>query len=144
MSADDALDRDCFDEIMGIDIEPTLGLARPVFLHDYPARCGALARLKRGDPSVAERFELYIAGMELCNAFSELTDPREQRDRFRSENRVRRAGGRTVYPPAEPFLNALETMPPAAGNALGLDRLVMLLTDAASVDEVVAFIPEEL
>jgi lysyl-tRNA synthetase class 2 len=144
MTAQEALDRDCFDEIMGIDIEPRLGIDRPLFLYDYPARCGALARLKPADPSVAERFELYIAGMELCNAFSELTDPQEQRARFEAENIARRTIGKTVYPLAEPFLLALESVPPAAGNALGLDRLVMLFADAASIDEVVAFTPEEL
>lgn len=144
MTAEAALDRDCFDEIMGLHIEPSLGCNRPLFLYDYPARCGALARLKPGDPSVAERFELYIAGMELCNAFSELTDPLEQRLRFEAENRARGANGKTVYPTTEPFLQALESTPPAAGNALGLDRLVMLFTDAASIDEVVAFTPEEL
>jgi len=144
MTARQALDRDCFDEVMGIDIEPQLGLDRPVFLYDYPARCGALARLKPADPSVAERFELYIAGMELCNAFTELTDPLEQRTRFETENRARDEQGRAAYPVAEPFLQALEHMPPAAGNALGLDRLVMLFTDAACIDEVVAFTPEEL
>ena len=144
MSAEEALDRDCFDEMMGLTIEPELGLNRPVFLYDYPARCGALARLKPTDPSLAERFELYIAGMELCNAFSELIDAQEQRRRFESENRMRGAGGKTVYPMAEAFLRALEAMPPAAGNALGLDRLVMLFCDAESIDEVVAFTPEEL
>jgi len=144
MTAEAALDRDCFDEIMGIHIEPKLGLDRPLFLYDYPARCGGLARLKPDDPSVAERFELYIAGMELCNAFSELTDPLEQRVRFETESRTRGAAGKTVYPTADPFLQALETMPPAAGNALGIDRLAMLFTDAASIDEVVAFTPEEL
>ena len=144
MTAEQALDRDCFDEIMGIDIEPKLGFDRPLFLYDYPARCGSLARLKPDDPSVAERFELYIAGMELCNAFSELTDPIEQRTRFEAENHVRGANGKSVYPIAEPFLKSLKTMPPAAGNALGLDRLVMLFTDTASIDEVVAFTPEEL
>lgn len=144
MTPEQALEQGRFDEIMGIDIEPQLGSERPIFLFDYPARCGALARLKPTDPSVAERFELYIAGMELCNAFSELTDPLEQRARFDAENRARGGTGKTVYPIAEPFFQALESMPPAAGNALGLDRLVMLFTDAASIDEVVAFIPEEL
>ena len=144
MTAQLALDRECFDEIMGLDIEPQLGVKRPLFLYDYPARCGALARLKPADPSVAERFELYIAGMELCNAFSELTDPQEQRVRFDADNRARGAIGKTVYPIAEPFLQALESMPSAAGIALGFDRLVMLLTGAASIDEVVAFTPEEL
>lgn len=144
MTALAALERDRFDEIMGLEIEPHLGLARPVFLYDYPASCGALARLKPDDPSVAERFELYIAGMELCNAFTELTDPVEQRARFQSENRARAHSGKTIYPVAEPFLKALEQMPPAAGIALGLDRLAMLFCDAACIDEVVAFVPEEL
>ncbi len=144
MPVQQALDKDCFDEVMGVDIEPKLGLDRPLFLYDYPACCGALARLKPTDPSVAERFELYIAGMELCNAFTELTDPLEQRTRFETENQARGANGKAVYPVAEPFLQALKAMPPAAGNALGIDRLVMLFCDAASIDEVVAFIPEEL
>lgn len=144
ISARDALDQGRFDEIMGMTIEPRLGLTRPVFLYDYPAACGALARLKPDDPSVAERFELYVAGMELCNAFTELTDPVEQRERFETENRARAAAGKPVYPTAEPFLNALESMPPAAGNALGIDRLTMLFCDAREIDGVVAFTPEEL
>jgi lysyl-tRNA synthetase class 2 len=144
MTAQQALDRECFDEVMGLEIEPQLGMSRPLFLYDYPARCGALARLKPADPPVAERFELYIAGMELCNAFSELIDPREQRARFEADNNARGAIGKSVYPIAEPFLRVLEGMPPAAGNALGVDRLVMLITGAASIDEVVAFVPEEL
>lgn len=144
MSAADALATDRFDEIMGLHIEPRLGLHRPVLLYDYPAPRGALARIKPGDPPAAERFELYIAGMELCNGFSELTDPVEQRRRFEEENASRRAAGRTVYPTAESFLAALADMPPAAGNALGVDRLVMVLTDAATIDDVVAFTPEEL
>ena len=144
MTAEQAIQEACFDTIMGIDIEPQLGIKRPLFLYDYPVQCGALARRKPVDPSVAERFELYIAGMELCNAFSELTDPQEQRMRFDADNRARAANGKTVYPIAEPFLQALANMPPAAGNALGLDRLVMLFSDAASIDEVVAFTPEEL
>jgi lysyl-tRNA synthetase class 2 len=144
MTARQALERDCFDEVMGVDIEPQLGLDRPVFLYDYPASCAALARRKPETPSVAERFELYIAGLELCNAFSELTDAKEQRERFAAENHTRERLGRIAYPPAEPFLRDLSTMPPAAGNALGVDRLVMLFADAASIDEVVAFAPEAL
>jgi elongation factor P--(R)-beta-lysine ligase len=144
MSARAALEKGCYDEIMGIAIEPHLGLTRPVFLYDYPAACGALARRKPTDPKLAERFELYVAGMELCNAFTELTDPLEQRTRFEQEQRAREAAGKTVYPVAEPFLRALEHMPSAAGNALGLDRLVMLFCDAAAIDDVVAFTPEEL
>jgi lysyl-tRNA synthetase class 2 len=144
LTAEQALAQGRFDEIMGIQIEPQLGLNKPVFLYDYPAACGALARLKPSDPTVAERFELYVAGLELCNAFSELSDPEEQRERFRIENRLREKQGKQAYPTAEPFLKALADMPPAAGSALGLDRLTMLFCNTASIDEVVAFIPEEL
>jgi lysyl-tRNA synthetase class 2 len=139
-----ALDAGRFDEIMGLEIEPRLGLTRPVFLYDYPAACGALARLKPGRTEVAERFELYIGGLELCNGFSELTDPEEQRHRFEEESDRRRQSGKATYPVPEAFLQALADMPPASGNALGLDRLVMLLTDQPCIDAVVAFIPEEL
>jgi lysyl-tRNA synthetase class 2 len=93
---------------------------------------------------VAERFELYIAGLELANAFSELIDPLEQRQRFEHEEAQRRAAGKAPYPVPEKFLRELETMPDAAGIALGVDRLVMLLTGAETIDEVVAFTPEEL
>ena len=139
-----ALEEGRFDEIMGLEIEPHLGRARPVFLCDYPAPCAALARLRPDDSGVAERFELYIAGLELCNGFSELTDPAEQRRRFAAEAEARRRAGKAVYPVAEPFLSDLSRMPPAAGNALGIDRLVMLFADAAAIDEVVAFTPETL
>ena len=144
ISADQALAQGRFDEIMGLEIEPHLGCGRPVFLTDYPASCAALARLRPDDPTVAERFELYIAGIELCNGFSELADPDEQRRRFAAEAEARRRAGKSVYPPAEPFLDDLAHMPPAAGNALGLDRLVMLFADAGAIDEVVAFTPEML
>ena len=139
-----ALADDTFDERMACEIEPCLDRGRPVFLVDYPASKAALARLKPGDPSVAERFELYIGGLELCNAFGELIDPVEQRTRFEAEQIARRRAGRTVYPMPEKFLSDLQHMPPAAGNALGMDRLVMLLVDAADIDNVVAFTPEEL
>ncbi len=139
-----AIADDRFDELMGLAIEPHLGWDRPLFLYDYPVECGALARLKTGDRPVAERFELYIGGIELCNAFSELTDPDEQRQRFEAEMALRQGRGQTVYPLPEPFLQALAHMPVAAGNALGIDRLVMVLTDAACIDEVVAFTPEKL
>ena len=144
MTAEAALDRDCFDEIMGLAIEPRLGVGRPVFLTDYPIACGALARRKPGNPRLAERFELYMAGVELCNGFSELTDPIEQRARFEADHLRRAAAGKASYPTAEPFLRALAAMPPAAGSALGLDRLVMVLIDAAAIDQVVAFTPETL
>jgi lysyl-tRNA synthetase class 2 len=143
-SMKEALAQNRFDEIMTIEIEPCLGYDRPVFLYDYPASCGALARLKPDNPSVAERFELYIAGLELCNAFSELTDPVEQRKRFEEERQLRKHAGKIEYPMPESFLSALKDMPAASGNALGMDRLILLLTGANSIDDVVAFIPEEL
>jgi elongation factor P--(R)-beta-lysine ligase len=139
-----ALERGQLDEIMGLTIEPQLGWPRPVILYDYPAALGALARLKPGQADLAERFELYIGGLELCNAFSELTDANEQRQRFSAETAWRRKAGKATYPMPEPFLRALADMPAATGNALGLDRLVMLLTDADAIDEVVAFTPEAL
>jgi lysyl-tRNA synthetase class 2 len=144
LSMADALAAGRFDEIMGLEIEPRLGRPRPQFLQDYPAVQGALARLRPDKPWVAERFELYIAGLELCNAFSELNDPAQQRQRFETEMAARRAAGREVGPMPEKFLAALGAMPEAAGNALGVDRLVMLLTDRARIDDVVAFTPEEL
>lgn len=143
-SLTEALRRDLFDEIMVRDIEPRLGYDGPVFMHDYPASRGALARLKPGDPSLAERFELYIGGVELANAFTELIDPMEQRSRFIHEQETRLALGKTYSPIPERFLEELNQMPPSAGIALGLDRLVMLLLQASSIDEVVAFTPEEL
>ncbi len=143
-SADMALEDNRFDEVMGLRIEPRLGWEKPVFLYDYPAACGALARLKPDRPEVAERFELYIGGLELCNGFSELNDAVEQRQRFEAEMNERQKAGKACYPLPEPFLEALPHMPVATGNALGVDRLVMLLTDSRRIDDVVAFTPEML
>jgi lysyl-tRNA synthetase class 2 len=144
ISLEKALSTDRFDQVMVTDIEPNLGFEKPVFLYDYPAGRAALARLSPTDPQLAQRFELYICGIELCNAFMELTDPKEQRRRFEAEQQEMRAGGKPVFPMPEPFLAALGSMPDAGGNALGLDRLVMLLTGATDIDDVVAFTPEEL
>ena len=141
---DAALERGQFDEIMVEKIEPHLGRGRPVFLYDYPASRGALARLKPEDSRYAERFELYIGGLEICNAFSELIDPDEQRSRFEGELAHRRESGKRVYPIPHKFLNALQDMPQAAGNALGIDRLAMLFCDSKQIDDVVVFTPEEL
>ena len=139
LPADAALAQGRFDELMGMEIEPRLGAERPVFIHDYPAACGSLARLKPGDPSVAERFELYIGGLELCNGFSELTDPVEQQRRFEAELEIKRQRGQPVHGLPQKFLEALSAMPPCAGNALGVDRLVMLFCDAETIDDVVCF-----
>jgi lysyl-tRNA synthetase class 2 len=140
----EAMDKGCFDAMMVEAIEPRLGNRTPTFLYDYPASLGALARLKPGDKRFAERFELYISGVELANAFSELRDAREQRQRFAEESKRREALGKPLYPEPEPFLEALEYMPDAAGIALGIDRLAMIFADKARIDDVVAFTPEEL
>ncbi len=143
-SLEAALQQDQFDEIMATQIEPHLGRACPVFLYDYPASRGALAKLKSEDSRYAERFELYIGGVEICNAFSELTDPAEQSRRFEHELGRRRKAGQPVYPLPEKFLAALQDLPAAAGNALGIDRLIMLFADTKHIDDVVAFTPELL
>ena len=144
LTADEALDRDRFDELMVEQIEPHLGVWTPTILYDYPAARGALARRRSDDPTLAERFELYLCGVELANAFSELTDPAEQRERFRQDREERRLAGKDPYPIPRPFLDDLATMPPSAGIAFGIDRLVMLLLDVPTIDDVVAFTPEEL
>lgn len=144
VSLQDAIATDRFEEILSSEIEPHLGKEQPIFLTEYPVSMAALARTKPDNPQLAERFELYIDGLEVANAFSELTDPQEQRCRFETEEQGRRAAGKTPSPLPEKFLVELNTMPPAAGIALGLDRLVMLLTGAENIDEVVAFSPEQL
>ncbi len=142
ISLEEALHQDKFDEIMVEHIEPHLGIDRPTFIYDYPATLAALAKIKKSDPTVAERFELYIGGLELANGFSELTDAREQRLRFEeaSEARIRKNWAHYTMP--EKFLQALQAMPEAAGIALGIDRLAMLLADTKNIDDVVAFPPE--
>ena len=143
-SVEEALADARFDEVMSLQIEPQLPTDQPIFLTEYPASQASLARLCPGNPNVAERFELYIGGMELANAFSELTDPKEQKERFETEERQRRTAGKTAYPLAAPFLTELQTMPEAAGIALGVDRLIMLLCDCDTIDDVTALPPEQL
>ncbi len=139
-----ALEQNIFDEVLCRDIEPQLGIKKPVFLYDYPAVSGALARKKKENPAVAERFEIYIAGVELANGFSELTDADEQRQRFEQELKGMEIQGRPVGRMPEKFLQALPDMPEAAGIALGLDRLAMVLFNAETIDNVVTFVPEDL
>ncbi len=135
-----AFDAERFDQDLVNKVEPRLPAEHPAVLVDYPAAAAALARRKPDNPLVAERWELYIGGLELANAFSELTDPAEQRARFEACAAERRAMGKPVYPLDEDFLAALaDGMPPSAGIALGVDRLVMLLSGAASLDQVLPF-----
>jgi lysyl-tRNA synthetase class 2 len=117
-------------------IEPRLGLGRATVLHEYPAALSALARPKPSDPRVAERFELYVCGVELANGFGELDDPVEQRRRLAAEMAEKERIYGERYPLDEDFLAALAEMPPASGVALGLDRLVMLATGAPHIDHV--------
>ena len=118
-------------------IEPELGLGAPAVLTDYPVSMAALARPKPGDPRLAERFEVYVAGLELANAFGELTDPAEQRARFAADIALKQRLYGHAYPLDEDFLAALEHgLPESAGIALGFDRLVMLATGAAHIEQV--------
>ena len=141
---DHALAEDRFDEQIALVIEPQLPADRPLFLTEYPVEHAALARKKPDNPKVAERFELYIGGFELANAFSELTDPLEQRQRFTREENQRRAAGKTPYPEPERFLTELETLPSAAGIAFGVDRIIMLLCNIDKIENTVFFPPESL
>jgi lysyl-tRNA synthetase class 2 len=144
VSVEDAMARDTFEEILVDYIEPQLGMNRPTLMYDYPAKLAALAKLKDQNPSVCERFELYIGGLEIANGFSELTDETEQRRRFEYALKKRAEKNLSRYIMPEPFLLSLETLPPAAGIALGIDRLAMVITGAEKIDEVVAFTPEIL
>ncbi len=134
-----------YEEVLTGSVEPGLSeFSEPVILRDYPAELAALSRLKSGLAGLAERFELYLGGLEMANGFSELNDPEEQRSRFEEANRLRIKNGNSPLDLPEPFLGELKNMPDSAGIAFGIDRLVMLASGAQSIDEVVAFTPEEL
>ena len=127
---------DLFSKVLVARIEPHLGRANPTVLHSYPAPEAALARRNPDDPRVAERFELYVCGVELANGFGELTDPVEQAARFCADmdEKERLYGER--YPVDPELLDALALMPPSSGVALGFDRLVMLCTGARTIEDV--------
>lgn len=127
---------DIFSRILSERIEPQLGRGRATILCEYPITEAALARAKPGDPRVAERFELYACGVELANAFGELTDPAEQRRRFEADMDEKQRIYGERYPIDEDFLAALATMPQASGIALGFDRLIMLATGARRIEDV--------
>jgi len=121
-------------------VEPRLGCERPEFLCDYPASQAALAVIRPGDPPVAERFELYVAGIELCNGYHELTDAAELRRRIEAESQRRTSEGQPALPVSNRLLAAMDAgLPPSAGVALGFDRLLMLAAGAKSVAEVIPF-----
>ena len=135
VAADDSWS-DIFSRVLVEKIEPELGNGRPTILCEYPLREAALARSKPGEPEVAERFELYACGVELANAFGELTDAAEQRRRFKAEMALKAQVYGETYPIDEAFLAALDRMPPACGAALGFDRLAMLAAGAERIDQV--------
>lgn len=141
VAIEQAMADDVFDEILVEYVEPFLGVERPLFLYDYPVELGSLARRKEGHPRLAERFELYINGIELANGFSELTDSQEQRQRFELELSMMEEGRRQRSLMPERFLEELAGLDRAAGIALGVDRLLMLLMGKESVGEVVSFAP---
>lgn len=121
-------------------VEPRLGRDRPTFLYDYPATQSALARIRAGEPPVAERFELYWRGLEICNGYHELTDPEEFRARISVQNSIRKLQGLSPLPSENRLLDAMQAgLPDCAGVALGFDRLLMVLLGAGSLAEVMAF-----
>ena len=144
--ADDTAWDDAFFAAFLARVDPAIAaLERPLVLEDWPAPLAALAKRRPDDPLTALRFEAYVGGLVLANAFGELTDHLEQRARFEDDLRVRRARGRAIYPVDERLLAALaEGLPPSAGIALGFDRLVMLATGAATIDQVLTFTAAEL
>ncbi len=123
-------------------VEPNLGWPSPCILKDYPAPEAALSKLRKDNPLICERFELYWAGIELANGFSELNNPHEQRERFLRVIEEKKRVGQTTLELPQAFINSLKNMPDSAGIALGVDRLVMIFTGAESIHDVVLFAEE--
>jgi len=143
LGLDAAIEGDTFEELLVEFVEPNLGRFLPTFLVDYPVSMASLARKKESEPLLAERFELYFHGVELANGFSELTDVSEQRMRFVEElARIKKHSSRVTEMP-ERFLADLSLLPSAAGIALGLDRLFMMLGGYQEINEAVTFSPED-
>ena len=140
-TSSEGLDRDeLLDVLMSLLVGPQLGREAPEFLYDFPASQSALARVRPGDPPLAERFELFWRGIELANGFHELTDAREQRARFEADQAWRAQSGRDVPPLDAHLLAALEQgLPDCAGVAIGLDRLLMLMCHQPELAAVLAF-----
>ncbi len=134
-------DRDGWLDLLLVNgVQKTLGFDRPAFVLDFPASQAASARIRDDDPPVAERFELYVRGVELANGYHELLDPREQRRRYTEANRMRRAMGKRSLPIDHRLLAALRAgVPESSGVAVGLDRVIMVAVGAGQIDEVIAF-----
>ncbi len=133
-----------FEEVLVRRVEPRLGRGIPTFLYDFPAPMAAMAKRKKDASTIEERFELYVAGLELANGFTELNDREEQRGRLQDEMKARREAGKSTFPMPERFLEAVGYMPDGAGIAVGIDRLIMVLADKEDIMDVVTFTPEEL
>ena len=144
VSLQQALETDRFEELLVENVEPHLGWDVPFFLYDYPRELASLAKYKSGNSQVAERFELYISGVELANGFSELTDADEQRRRFEGEIQYICENNQFATAMPERFLQALDHLEAAAGAAFGLDRLFMLILGKGNLDEAVTFSPSDL
>ena len=143
MSMRHALENDLFEEKLAFEVEPRLEREHPVFLYDYPLEHTPLAACVPDSPDTAQRFELYLDGVEICNGYTEMTDPDIQRQRFNEVITARRRRKQPVSPLPERFLEEMGGMPDAAGCALGLDRLVMIMAGARAIDDVVPFVPED-
>jgi lysyl-tRNA synthetase class 2 len=121
------------------EVEPKLPKEKPLILYDYPAPLAALARLKPTDPRYAERFEFYLAGLEIGNGYSELTDPQEQEKRLKQDVEIRKSLGMRLFPYDKDFVAAVKNLPPCGGIAIGVDRLIMALTGVKTISEVLSF-----
>ncbi len=129
-----------YNQIFLNDVEPKLGRGKPVILYEFPAAMAALARKKKSDPRFAERFELYVEGIELGDAYSELTDAQEQDARFQEEMKTLTRLGKTLYEYDHDFIDALKVgLPPCAGMAVGVDRLIMLFSDVTDIADTLFF-----
>jgi lysyl-tRNA synthetase class 2 len=134
-----------FNQIYLNEVEPNLGQGKPTILYDFPSPMAALAKKKHGDPRFAERFEIFIAGLELGDAYSELSDWKEQEERFKAEVVERKRLGKTYYPYDKDFITALKVgLPRCAGLALGVDRLIMLFANVLRIQDVLFFPGSEL
>lgn len=145
VKADDSFD-DLFFKIFLSEIEPRfIELNQPVFLYDYPVQLAALSQIKKDDPCYAERFELYLGGLELANACTELIDAAEQEKRFKNDQAKMTNLGKEVLEIDQDFMSALKSgLPKCAGIALGVDRLIMLLTDSKDISEIMPFTTKEI